>query len=92
MLSRRNFTNWKHDYKFEGKRVGIIGTGASSIQIIPHVADLPKKMTIFQRTAPWISPRQNNEISNEGKERFKKYPLYKMDMAMDHVYNKKITF
>lgn len=69
-------SNWKHDYKFEGKRVGIIGTGASSIQIIPHVADLPKKMTIFQRTAPWISPRQNNEISNEGKERFKKYPLY----------------
>lgn len=69
-------SNWNHNYNLKEKRIGIIGTGASSVQIIPYISDLPKKMTIFQRTAPWISPRQNTVISGKAKKRFKKFPFY----------------
>lgn len=69
-------SNWNHKYNLNGKKIGVIGTGASSIQIIPHIINGLKKMTIFQRTAPWISPRKNIEITEISKNRFKKYPLY----------------
>jgi len=45
---------WKHDVSLEGKRVGIIGTGASAIQIVPEIADRVRHLTIFQRTPPWL--------------------------------------
>jgi cation diffusion facilitator CzcD-associated flavoprotein CzcO len=69
-------SNWNHNYELKNKKIAVIGTGASSIQIIPHIVEELKKMTIFQRTAPWISPRMNTEITEKGKEKFKKYPFY----------------
>tara|TARA_B110000503_G_scaffold45225_1_gene73894 strand:+ start:74618 stop:76102 length:1485 start_codon:yes stop_codon:yes gene_type:complete len=69
-------SNWNHAYDLKNKRIAVIGTGASSIQIIPHIAEQPKHMTVFQRTAPWISPRINTEISDKSKQRFKKHPFY----------------
>ena len=45
---------WKHDVDLEGKRVGIIGTGASAIQIVPEIADKVQLLNIFQRTPPWL--------------------------------------
>jgi cation diffusion facilitator CzcD-associated flavoprotein CzcO len=48
---------WKHDYDLTGKRVAVIGTGASSIQIVPQIAGKVAELTVFQRTAPWILPK-----------------------------------
>ncbi|MDX1693771.1 MAG: NAD(P)/FAD-dependent oxidoreductase [Ketobacteraceae bacterium] len=48
---------WNHDYSLEGKRVAVIGTGASSAQFIPEIQSKVKHLTIFQRTAPWVLPR-----------------------------------
>ena len=48
---------WNHDYSLEGKRVAVIGTGASAIQFIPRIQKQVKHLTIFQRTAPWVLPR-----------------------------------
>lgn len=45
---------WKHDVDLDGKRVGIIGTGASAIQIVPEIADKVRQLAIFQRTPPWL--------------------------------------
>ncbi len=45
---------WRHDILLEGKRVGIIGTGASAIQIVPEIADKVRNLAIFQRTPPWL--------------------------------------
>jgi cation diffusion facilitator CzcD-associated flavoprotein CzcO len=45
---------WKHDVNLEGKRVGIIGTGASAIQIVPEIADKVRQLDVFQRTPPWL--------------------------------------
>lgn len=48
---------WNHDYPLQGKRVAVIGTGASAIQFVPEIQKQVQQMTIFQRTAPWILPR-----------------------------------
>ena len=46
--------NWKHDYDLTGKRVAVIGTGASAIQFVPQIQPKVSKVHLFQRTAPWI--------------------------------------
>ncbi len=48
---------WDHDYDFTGKRVAVIGTGASAIQIVPRLAEVAGQLEVYQRTAPWIVPR-----------------------------------
>ncbi len=48
---------WDHEVDLFGKRVGVIGTGASSIQLVPALAESSSQLTVFQRTPPWIVPR-----------------------------------
>jgi 4-hydroxyacetophenone monooxygenase len=45
---------WRHDVDLDGKRVAVIGTGASAAQFIPFVADDAAHLTVFQRTPPWV--------------------------------------
>lgn len=47
---------WDHDYDYAGKRIAVIGTGASAIQIVPEVAKIAGHLDVYQRTAPWIIP------------------------------------
>lgn len=54
---------WDHDYDLTGKRVAVVGTGASAIQFIPKIQPLVGKMTVFQRTPPWIIPRLDHRLS-----------------------------
>ncbi|MFD3327215.1 flavin-containing monooxygenase [Streptomyces sp. NPDC058701] len=54
---------WDHDYDLAGKRVAMIGTGASAIQIVPAIAPDVKRLTLFQRTPPWVMPRTDRAIS-----------------------------
>jgi cation diffusion facilitator CzcD-associated flavoprotein CzcO len=48
---------WDHDYDFGGKRVAVIGTGASAIQIIPELVKQAEFVKVFQRTPGWVLPR-----------------------------------
>ncbi|MDY6994989.1 MAG: NAD(P)/FAD-dependent oxidoreductase [Actinomycetota bacterium] len=48
---------WDHDLDLAGKRVAIIGTGASAVQVIPEIAPLVKQLTVFQRTPIWCFPK-----------------------------------
>jgi cation diffusion facilitator CzcD-associated flavoprotein CzcO len=50
---------WDHGYDLTGKRVGVVGTGASSVQFVPEIADEVQKLTVFQRTGNWFLPRKN---------------------------------
>ncbi|MWA11703.1 flavin-containing monooxygenase [Streptomyces sp. BA2] len=54
---------WDHDYDLRGKRVAMIGTGASAIQIVPAIQREVGKLTLFQRTPPWVMPRMDRAIS-----------------------------
>ncbi|MFF7856559.1 NAD(P)-binding domain-containing protein [Streptomyces sp. NPDC007904] len=58
---------WDHDYDLRGKRVAMIGTGASAIQIVPSIQPLVSRLTLFQRTPAWVLPRVDRAIS--GAER-----------------------
>ncbi|MFF3309982.1 flavin-containing monooxygenase [Streptomyces sp. NPDC002952] len=54
---------WDHDYDLRGKRVAMIGTGASAIQIVPSIQPEVERLTLFQRTPPWVMPRMDRAIS-----------------------------
>jgi cation diffusion facilitator CzcD-associated flavoprotein CzcO len=54
---------WNHDADLKGKRVAIIGTGASAIQIGPAIADEVGHLDVYQRTAPWVMPRHDRSYS-----------------------------
>ncbi|MEV5435215.1 NAD(P)/FAD-dependent oxidoreductase [Streptomyces sp. NPDC052682] len=59
---------WDHDYDLTGKRVAMVGTGASAIQIVPSVQPKVGHLTLFQRTPAWVLPRVDRPIS--GAERW----------------------
>ena len=48
---------WRKDIDLTGKRVGIVGTGATSVQIVPEIAEKVKELYVFQRTAAWSPPK-----------------------------------
>jgi cation diffusion facilitator CzcD-associated flavoprotein CzcO len=50
---------WDHDAELEGKRVAVIGTGASAIQIVPELQKVVGHLDVYQRTAPWVIPRND---------------------------------
>ena len=52
---------WDHDYDLAGKRVAVIGTGASAIQFVPPVAERAARVDVYQRSAPYVLPRNNGE-------------------------------
>ncbi|MET8787844.1 NAD(P)/FAD-dependent oxidoreductase [Streptomyces sp. NPDC049097] len=54
---------WDHEYDLRDKRVAMIGTGASAIQIVPSIQPEVAKLTLFQRTPPWVMPRVDRAIS-----------------------------
>jgi cation diffusion facilitator CzcD-associated flavoprotein CzcO len=67
---------WDHDYDVGGKRVGIIGTGASAVQVVPAIADKVAHLSVFQRTPPWIAPRFDRAIPDEMRHRLRTSPLF----------------
>ncbi|MYZ07950.1 NAD(P)-binding domain-containing protein [Streptomyces sp. SID2999] len=53
---------WDHDFDLRGKRVAMVGTGASAIQIVPSIQPEVAQLTVFQRTPPWVMPRMDRAI------------------------------
>ncbi|MYV41770.1 NAD(P)-binding domain-containing protein [Streptomyces sp. SID1328] len=53
---------WDHDFDLRGKRVAMVGTGASAIQIVPSIQPEVGRLTVFQRTPPWVMPRMDRAI------------------------------
>lgn len=65
---------WDHDYDLKGKRVAVVGTGASAIQVAPGIADKVGELKVFQRSAPYVVPRQDTIYHEEQQEMFAKAP------------------
>jgi cation diffusion facilitator CzcD-associated flavoprotein CzcO len=65
---------WNHDYDLAGKRVAVIGTGASAIQFVPEIAKQVEQLHVFQRTPPWIVPKRDREMSDAEKWMFEHLP------------------
>ncbi len=65
---------WDHDYDFKGKKVAVIGTGASAIQFVPQIQPLVAHLDLYQRTAPWIVPKLDREMTEVEKRLFRERP------------------
>ncbi len=65
---------WNHEVALAGKRVGVIGTGSSAIQIVSALVDEVGELTLFQRTAQWVAPVENPAYSEEEKQEFRRRP------------------
>jgi cation diffusion facilitator CzcD-associated flavoprotein CzcO len=67
---------WNHDYDLTGKRVAVIGTGASAIQFTPQIAPKTAKLHLFQRTPPWIMPKADRPMRGWEKALFARLPVF----------------
>ena len=65
---------WNHGYGLEGKRVAVVGTGASAIQIVPKIQPEVKHLVLFQRTPAWIVPRRDRRITEFEKRLYRQVP------------------
>jgi cation diffusion facilitator CzcD-associated flavoprotein CzcO len=65
---------WNHACPLTGARVAVIGTGASAIQFVPFVQRLAARMTLFQRTAPWVLPRADRPYTRWEKRLNRRFP------------------
>ncbi|MDT4923034.1 MAG: hypothetical protein QOG01_747 [Pseudonocardiales bacterium] len=66
---------WNHEADLTGKRVAIIGTGASAIQIGPAIADQLAHLDVYQRTAPWVMPRHDRAYSRVERFAYQNIPF-----------------
>ena len=67
-------SSWNHDAKLEGKRIGVVGTGASAIQIIPQMQHIASELVVFMRNAPYMIPRPDREYTEAEKRQFARDP------------------
>jgi cation diffusion facilitator CzcD-associated flavoprotein CzcO len=65
---------WDHQCDPAGKRIGVIGTGASAIQIVPEIQPVAGHLTVFQRTAPWVIPRPDHAYTPAERRTFERVP------------------
>ena len=66
--------HWNHDYDVRGRRIAVIGTGASAIQFVPAIAREVERLTVFQRSAPWVFPKTDKPYSEREKRIFRRFP------------------
>lgn len=65
---------WDHSYDLRGRRVGVIGTGASAVQFVPQIAPNVAQLHLFQRTPPWILPKLDRPIHDWERALFRRLP------------------
>jgi cation diffusion facilitator CzcD-associated flavoprotein CzcO len=65
---------WDHSVNIDGRRLGIIGTGSTAVQIVSSVVDRVARLTLFQRTAQWVMPQDNPVYSEEDRAELHLHP------------------
>ncbi len=74
---------WDNDLDLSDRRVGVVGTGSSAIQIVSAIADRVKELTLFQRTAQWVIPVGNQTYSETEREKFRATPQAMLDIRTE---------
>jgi cation diffusion facilitator CzcD-associated flavoprotein CzcO len=73
---------WRHDVDLTGKRVTVIGTGCSAIQVVPAIQPIAGGITIYQRSPGWTIPKMDFAYGERTKRLFERFPvLQRMDRA-----------
>jgi len=80
--------SWDHTVDLAGQRVAVIGTGASAIQIVPEVQQVAAHLDVYQRTAPWVIPRNDRRYSRLERLALRRVPalarLYRTGIYWSH--------
>ena len=66
--------HWDRTVDLSGKRVAVIGTGASGVQVVPELADVAAELTVFQRTPPWMVPKEDRPYSAAELSNYRRLP------------------
>jgi cation diffusion facilitator CzcD-associated flavoprotein CzcO len=83
---------WNHDVDVTGQRVAVIGTGASAIQFVPELAKTAGHVDIYQRTAPYILPKNDRPYSPAEQTMFERFPAArKADRLRIFLYGELLT-
>jgi cation diffusion facilitator CzcD-associated flavoprotein CzcO len=65
---------WDHDHDLTGRRVAVVGTGASAIQFVPRIAPVVERLHVFQRSAPYVMVKPERQYSQKHHELFERWP------------------
>jgi len=65
---------WDHAVQLDGRRIGVIGTGSTAVQIVSALVPKVARLSLFQRTAQWVMPQDNPAYSDDEKEGFRRHP------------------
>ncbi len=65
---------WQHDVDLKGKRIAVLGTGASAIQFVPGIQPEAGKVTVFQRSAPYVVAKPDREFTPTHGKVFRQFP------------------
>ena len=65
---------WAHDYDLRGKRVAVVGTGASAIQFVPAIQPAVARLHLFQRTPAWVMPRHDRALGRLERALYRRVP------------------
>ncbi len=83
---------WDHGYDLAGKRVAVIGTGASAAQFVPEIQPTVSRLLVFQRTPPWTFPRNNRRITRVERSLYRRYPaLQRIVRARQYWYRETLA-
>jgi cation diffusion facilitator CzcD-associated flavoprotein CzcO len=66
---------WRHDCHLDGRRVAVIGTGASAIQVVPEIAPRARRLHVFQRSAPYVIPKPDRPYGPRARALYAHVPL-----------------
>jgi cation diffusion facilitator CzcD-associated flavoprotein CzcO len=65
---------WNHDHDLTSRNVAVVGTGASAIQTVPRIQPMARRVTIFQRTPPWVVPHRDRPITRFERRLYRRVP------------------
>jgi len=67
--------HWDHDHDLAGERVAVVGTGASSVQFVPQIAPTVAHLDVYQRSAPWVTPKPDRGIGATEQALHTRFPI-----------------
>jgi cation diffusion facilitator CzcD-associated flavoprotein CzcO len=78
---------WDHGVDLTGKRVAVLGTGATAIQFVPEIARATEQLHVFQRSAPWVLPKPDRPYSWQEQRLYRRFPfLQRLSRAYDYLF------
>ena len=83
---------WDDSADLDGKRIGVVGSGASAIQIVPELQKIAGEVVVFQRSAPYVVPRPDRAFTDAERRLFRRDPSVMRDMRSEYFWQREFNF